>query len=117
MTEEVLARFSQAWTKKDLETLMSFMVPESVYAASVGPEPGAAFTGLDEIRRGFADMLTHDKGRRTEGLAHIFGDIGVAEWSFWETRGGVDIEVRGCDIFLFAGNKILRKDAFRKTVG
>ena len=115
MTEDELSRFSRAWSDKDIETLMSFMTDESVYYASVGPEPGSSYKGLEEIRRGFADMLAHDQGQRREGIAHIFGDIGVAEWSFIETLDGAQVEVRGCDIFEFKGSKIIRKDAFRKV--
>jgi len=116
MTEEELARFSKAWSDKDIDTLMSFMTDRSVYAASVGPEPGATYTGLKEIRDGFSQMLKHDTGRRKEGLARIFGETGLSEWSFTENIDGRDVEVRGCDIFLFRGNKILKKDAFRKVI-
>jgi hypothetical protein len=42
---------------------------------------------------------------------------GVAEWSFYEnTPDGTGRLIRGCDIFEFAGDKIRKKDAFRKVL-
>ncbi|WIY24066.1 nuclear transport factor 2 family protein [Parasedimentitalea psychrophila] len=115
MTYDDLATFSQAWTNKDLDTLMRYIHPDCVYAASVGPEPGQTFRGIDEVRRGFANMLAHDTGKRQEGATVIFGQEAISEWSFTEQSDGQEVDIRGCDIFAFRGGKILKKDAFRKV--
>ena len=112
-----LARFSEAWTAGDVDRLMEFMSDDCVYYASVGPEPGTTYRGLDEVRRGFTSMLDYDHGReRHGGTTFVCGDVGVAEWSFSETSpdGGSRL-IRGCDIFEFDGDKIRKKDAFRKV--
>ncbi|QHC68361.1 nuclear transport factor 2 family protein [Rathayibacter sp. VKM Ac-2759] len=118
MTPEVLAAFSDAWTRHDLEALMSHVTDDCVYGASVGPEPGRTWSGREQVREGFALMLAHDKGqeRHEEEEPIIAGSRGAATWSF--TGPGPDGEVqttRGCDIYEFRGGKIARKDAFRKV--
>ncbi len=112
MTRERLAAFDSAWTRADVDSLMSFVTPDIVYAASVGPEPGCTYRGADEVRRGFEAMLGNDAGRvRRSGPSWIFGEIGIGRWSFEE--GGRVIE--GIDLFEFTEDRIRRKDAFRKT--
>lgn len=118
MTEERLRQFSAAWTAGDLDALMSFMTEDCVYSASVGPEPGTTYRGRAEVRHGFAEMLRYDRGRaRDDGAAVVHGDLGFAEWSFTGTAAdGTVTVIRGCDIFEFAGDRIRRKDAFRKVL-
>lgn len=117
MTLQRLQQFGAAWTAGDLDALMSYMTDDCVYHASVGPEPGSTYHGKDEVRRGFAAVLTYDRGReRHDGAAFITGNAGVAEWSFYEKApDGTGSLIRGCDIFEFAGDKIRKKDAFRKV--
>ncbi|WP_085476531.1 nuclear transport factor 2 family protein [Rathayibacter oskolensis] len=118
MTPEVLAAFSDAWTRHDLEALMSHVTDDCVYSASVGPEPGRTWSGKEQVREGFALMLAFDTGqeRHEEERPIIAGSRGAATWSF--TGPGPDGEpqvTRGCDIYEFRGGKIARKDAFRKV--
>jgi len=115
--EQLLERFDVAWTAGDLDALMSLVTRDCVYSASVGPEPGTTYRGLDEVRRGFAEMLAYDQGReRRGGQAFVSGNKAVAEWSFTETApDGPQRLIRGCDIFEFADGKVRKKDAFRKV--
>ena len=117
MSLERLGAFSDAWTAGDVEALMSFMTDDCVYYASAGSEPGTAYRGLDEVRRGFEAMLAYDRGReRHGGTAAIMGNLGIAEWSFEDRDAdGRSVLIRGCDIFEFVGDKIRKKDAFRKV--
>lgn len=113
-----LRQFSDAWTAGDVDMLMSFMTDDCVYHASVGPDPGTTYHGHEEVRRGFSLMLAFDHGReRHDGAAFIVDDVGVAEWSFDETTpDGRRRTIRGCDIFRFRGDRIVKKDAFRKVL-
>jgi ketosteroid isomerase-like protein len=46
----------------------------------------------------------------------VIGDRGVSEWLFTGTTAeGVRVEVNGCDVFTFAGDKIARKSSYFKT--
>jgi len=117
MTLQRLQQFSAAWTAGDLDALMSYMTDDCVYHASVGPEPGSTYRGKSEVRRGFAAILAYDQGReRHDGTAFINGNAGVAQWSFCDRASdGAERLIRGCDIFEFVGDKICKKDAFRKV--
>lgn len=117
MSPERLHEFGDAWTNGDLDKLMSFMTEDCVYFASAGPEPGTTYRGREEVRRGFAAMLFYDRDReRHGGAAVIVGNVGFAEWSFEERdEAGDSVLIRGCDIFEFVGDRIRKKDAFRKV--
>jgi hypothetical protein len=114
--ERILA-FSDAWRRKDVEELMSYISDDCIYGASVGPEPGTTYVGRDECRRGFEELIKYDeKSEARGGRVYVAENACVAEWSFVSRdESGNEIEVRGCDIFEFAGDKVCRKDAFRKT--
>ncbi|MWV47960.1 nuclear transport factor 2 family protein [Rathayibacter sp. VKM Ac-2803] len=118
MTPEVLAAFSDAWSRHDLEALMSHVTDDCVYSASVGPEPGRTWTGKEQVREGFALMLAFDTGqeRHEDEGPLIAGSRGAGTWSFTGTGpDGTVLVTRGCDIYEFRGGKIARKDAFRKV--
>jgi ketosteroid isomerase-like protein len=117
MTVERLHSFNDAWARGDVDTLMSFMTEDCVYSASVGPEPGRTYRGRDEVRRGFEALIAYDAdGESEEGECWVTGARGAAEWSYtFNNPDGTRTKVRGCDLFLFRGDKIVVKDAYRKT--
>ena len=116
MTIERLKAFDDAWSRKDVDGLMEFVTDDCEYHASVGPEPGERFIGKNAVRRGFQAMLNHDSGSESSpGNLYVYGDRGVAEWSYKSTdQSGQSTVVRGCDLFEFVGDKISLKNAFRK---
>lgn len=125
MTRNRLAAFNDAWTRADVEQLLSFFADDCVYAASIGPEPGSTFVGKAEVEEGIVALLEHEKevsaGMSTEAVSpdapiHIHGDRGFCEWSYRQLAPeGREVETRGCDFFEFRGNLIVRKDAFIKS--
>lgn len=116
-SRERLIEFGAAWARGDVDELMTFIAPDCVYSASVGPEPGETFVGSEAVRAGFVKMLSHDaSGTSKSGPVFVSGDRGIAEWSYeFVDSAGNKTEVRGCDIFEFSDGLIRRKDAFRKT--
>jgi hypothetical protein len=62
-------------------------------------------------------MLAYDAGaERHGGQTWVFGDHGVSLWSFaYEDDQGRELEVKGIDLYEFAGDRIRLKDAYRKT--
>lgn len=116
MTLQRLQEFDRAWARKDIESLMQFITDDCEYHASVGPEPGERFIGKAEVRRGFQAMLDHDAGSESQpGKLYVYGDRGVAEWSYKSTdESGRSTVVKGCDLFEFIDDKICLKNAFRK---
>ncbi|WP_165423083.1 nuclear transport factor 2 family protein [Ktedonosporobacter rubrisoli] len=117
MTEERLQAFAEAWARHDVDMLMTFLTEDCIYEASVGPEPGKTYKGREAVRQGMLDMLAYDgQGESRGGPIDIFGEKGVAQWSYvWTEPDGRVIELRGCDIYEFRGDKISRKNAFRKA--
>lgn len=115
--EQTLRDFAAAWDARDVDGLMQLMTKDCVYLASVGPEPGRTYVGAAAVREGFREMLAYDAdGESRGGRAVIAGHLGIAEWSYLK-RGsnGAIVEVRGCDVLEFRGERIARKDAFRKS--
>jgi ketosteroid isomerase-like protein len=98
---------------------MSFFTEDCVFDMPRGPAPGGRrLTGKQQVRAGIQS--------RFDGIPDIQyvddrhwtrGDRGVSEWTIRGTQAtGERIEVRGCDLFEFAGGKIRRKDSFWKIV-
>ncbi len=114
---ELLAKFSKAWGQADVDGLMALMTDDCVYKASVGPEPGTTYSGKDEVRRGFAEILEYESGGEQRGGRLWFsGDYAFAEWSYDEVADDGSItDIQGIDIFHFVDGKLALKDAFRKT--
>jgi uncharacterized protein (TIGR02246 family) len=57
VTAEFLARFTQAWNEKDLDTLMDHMADDCTFMASVGIEvEGSQWIGREDVRKGFASL-------------------------------------------------------------
>lgn len=117
MTTEILDDFASAWNEHDLDKLMSHMTQDCVFELSAGPERwGARFDGYDDVRAGYRRVLDMFPDGRWEDARHfIAGGRGVTEWTFRATGAdGAKIEVDGCDVFHFEGDKIRVKNSFRK---
>ncbi len=118
MTEARLAAFGDAWRRKDVDALMTFMADDCEFRASVGPEPGSTYRGRADVRRGFETILAYDDaGEGHAGITIIDGRYGASQWVL--VRNGADgreTRVHGCDIFEFEGDRIRLKDAYRKVL-
>ena len=91
MTSHDLDRFFDGWNRHDVDALMTFMADDCVFETSSGPEAC--------------------------GTRHfVAGDRGVSEWRFTGTTpDGRKVEVDGCDVFTFVGDKISVKSSFFKN--
>lgn len=116
MTVERLREFDDAWGLKDVDALMTFMADDCEYHASVGPNPGQSYRGLNEVRQGFEDMLKQESDAvSAPGEIFVIGNRGVTEWAYdIVDKDGTHTRIRGCDIWKFEGDKIKVKDAYRK---
>jgi ketosteroid isomerase-like protein len=115
----MLQAFLDAFNAHDVDAIMSFFTEDCVLDMPRGPAPGGRhLVGKQQVREGIQS--------RFDGIPEIHygddrhwlsGDRGVSEWTIRGTqRTGEPIEVRGCDLFEFAGGKISRKDSFWKIV-
>ncbi|GAA1822476.1 nuclear transport factor 2 family protein [Planosporangium flavigriseum] len=124
MTEARVAlieAFTKAWNAKDVDAVMDLMADDCEFRASVGPEPGATFTGRAEVRRGFESFLAPSDAPEPEtevGPLLVHDDFAVTRWtSRWPRPDGTTVEVRACDVFQFDGDRIRSKDTYRKVEG
>lgn len=119
---ELLDRFSAAWGAGDVDALMTMMTETCVFRASVGPEPGATFSGPDDVRRGFSLFIgaaATDSGVQTDTEDPLITeDFAVTRWtSRYPRSDGPPVVVTACDILGFEGDRIQFKDTYRKVSG
>jgi len=120
MTPAILDAFAAAWNAHDIDALMSFMTDDCVFEASAGPDAaGTVYQGLEAVRAGYASVWQTFPDAQWNTPTHfIAGDRGVTQWTFTGTRrDGSRVEVTGCDIFTFRGDKIVVKNSYRKQRG
>ncbi len=120
MTIAILDAFAAAWNRHDIDALMSFMTDDCVFESSAGPEAcGTRFEGQAAVRAGYMAAWQAVPDARWNNPVHfISGDRGLSHWTFTGMRlDGTRIEVTGCDVFSFRGDKIVVKNSYRKQRG
>jgi ketosteroid isomerase-like protein len=120
MTErrlDVLTEVLEAFNRHDLDAIMARFAEDCVLETPRGPDPwGRRFVGKSEVRRGLAARFEGIPDVHYEGDGHfVCGDRGVSEWTISGTTvEGERIEVRGCDLWTFDGDRIAVKNSFWK---
>lgn len=116
----LLGRFMAAWNARDVEALMDCMAADCAFHAAAGPDvEGARHEGREAVRAAYAAIFdAFPQAAWTEGVHRAMGDAGLSSWRFIGTdRTGKRVDVRGCDLFAFDGEKIALKDSYRKARG
>ena len=116
---EVLRRLVDAFNRQDVEAALALFTADAVFESSRGPDPwGRRFTGKDELREGILSRFASvPVGTYQDDTHVVFGDRGFSEWTLrGTTANGKTIDVRGCDIWTFDGDRIARKNSFWKIV-
>jgi ketosteroid isomerase-like protein len=117
-TVEMLEAFADTWNRHDADALMSFMSEDCVFEASAGPDVcGTRYVGPEAVKAAYIDVWTTFPDARWDNARHfVHGDRGVSEWTFTGTRAdGTRVEVHGCDLFTFRGDRIALKNSYRKN--
>lgn len=113
-----LEAFAQAWTRHDIDALMDYMAEDCVFHSSAGRDAaGTRYIGRAAVRNGFLHAWAdHPDAQWTRARHTVAGRRGLSEWTFVGTRAsdGQRVEVDGCDLFTFQGDKIRVKDSWRK---
>jgi ketosteroid isomerase-like protein len=115
MLEQVLAAFN----RHDLDTIMSFFSDDCSFDLPRGPEPwGTRFVGKEQVREGLASRFAGIPDvSYGEDRHFVSGNRGVSEWRLRGTMAsGRCVDVHGCDLWEFEGDKITRKDSYWKIV-
>ena len=118
MNEEDLQRYADGWNEHDIEKIMQYMTDDCIFETGGGSERyGTRYQGYEEVKSRFIEVWVELPDVRFENPRHfIQGNRGCTEWTFMATKSdGTKIEIDGCDIFEFAGDKIRVKNSFVKN--
>jgi taurine dehydrogenase small subunit len=117
-TNDLEEFFGRGWNRHDVDFLMSFMAEDCIFESASGPAAcGTPAVGREEVRRAFTRVFEAFPDVHFGSTHHfVAGDRGVSEWLFTGTTPeGRRVEVNGCDVFTFAGDRIARKSSFLKA--
>jgi ketosteroid isomerase-like protein len=115
----VLEQMTAAFNRHDLDTIMALFTDDCVFESPRGAEPwGTRFVGRAQVREGLAARFGGIPDVHYGDDSHfVAGDRGASEWTLTgTTTEGERLEVRGCDLWTFEGDRIARKDSFWKIV-
>jgi ketosteroid isomerase-like protein len=116
---DVLARMLDGFNRHDLDAIMALFAEDCVFEAPRGPDPwGRRFEGRGAVREGLAARFSGipDVGYESHG-DFVSGERGVSEWTLRGTTvDGQRLEVRGCDLWTFRDDEVVRKDSYWKIV-
>jgi ketosteroid isomerase-like protein len=116
---EVLERMLDGFNQHDLEAIMALFADECVFESPRGPDPwGRRFVGKQEVAAGLGARFEGIPDvHYGEGTHFVAGERGASEWTLTGTTvEGERLEVRGCDLWTFRGDEIVRKDSYWKIV-
>ena len=116
--KDLEAFFTEGWNRHDVDRLMTFMAEDCVFESASGSEVfSTRHVGRARVREAFARIFASFPDVAFGDARHfVAGDRGVSEWVFTGTgRDGKRVEVNGCDLFTFRGDKIAVKSSFLKT--
>lgn len=117
-TLAVLTTFAEAWNRHDIDAIMALMTTDCEFEASAGPDVcGTRYVGYQAVRAAFIEVwTTFPDAQWRDACHHLCGNLGLSEWTFCGTRtDGTRLEVNGCDLLTFRGNKIALKNSYRKN--
>lgn len=112
-----LQAIAAGFDSHDLDAIMEHFADDCVFEAPRGPEAyGQRLVGRDAVRAAFAGRFAGIPDvRYTDDSHFVDGERGVSEWLLsGTTTEGERIEVRGCDLWTFDGDKVVRKDSYWK---
>jgi ketosteroid isomerase-like protein len=114
---EMLANIAAAFDRHDLEGILRYFADDAVFESPRGPDRwGQRFVGKQALREAFAARFSGIPDIRYQDDEHfVDGDRGASEWTLsGTTTDGQHIEVRGCDLWTFRGDQVVKKDSFWK---
>ena len=114
---KMLVQIAAAFDRHDLEGILRYFADDAVFESPRGPDRwGQRFVGKQALRDAFAARFSGIPDIRYQDDDHFAdGDRGASEWTLsGTTTDGQRIEVRGCDLWTFRGDEVVKKDSFWK---
>lgn len=118
-TAETLQQILDAFNRHDLDAIMEFFAEDCSMDFPRGAAYyGQRFIGKAQVREALAGRFKGIPDVHYGDDSHwVGGDKGVSEWTLTGTNlAGVELKVRGCDLWEFRNGKIIRKNSFWKIV-
>lgn len=120
VTQELMTQIAQTFARNDIEGIVECFTDDGIFINGKGPTvEGDTYRGKDEIRAFFTQLFTHGTSIRWDRVQTdwICGDRAVTQWHRKaDLPDGSRSEWFGCDLYMFEGSKIKRKDTFVKIV-
>jgi ketosteroid isomerase-like protein len=114
---KMLRSIATGFDGHDLDGILAYFADDAVFESPKGPDVwGQRYVGKDEIGRAFAGRFAGIPDVRYQNDDHfVDGDRGASEWTLSGTTiDGQRIEVRGCDLWTFTDDRVVKKDSFWK---
>ena len=118
MELEDLEKFADGWNRHDIDTLMSYMTDDCAFSLGGGKTAsGEKYEGFAAVKEAFERVWKDLPDISFQDARHfISGNRGCSEWTLVATHpNGSRIELDGCDLFTFVGDKIKVKNSYLKT--
>lgn len=115
----ILKTYTQAWNDHDIETIMAMMADDCTFYAIAGPDVmGTVHRGREKVRAAFESAWQNfpDAAWR-DGQFYVLNDhqaMSTSRFTGTDSQGGKH-EAQMVDLFVFEGDKISVKNAFRKN--
>jgi ketosteroid isomerase-like protein len=119
MEVETLRAIAAGFNAHDLDAILRYFAEDAIFDAPRGSQPyGQRYEGLAAVRAGFAARFEGIPDvRYTDDRHFVSGDRGASEWLLTGiTPAGVPLNLRGCDLWEFRGDRVARKDSYWKIV-
>ena len=116
---DLLRRIGDAFNRNDVDAILSFFADDAVWQLSRGPHPwGDRLVGKEQIRGVLESRFATISNMHWEPARDwACGDLAVSEWTL--TGGGQgeeSLNLLGCDLWQFRGDKVVKKDTYWKNV-
>ena len=121
VTVDTLKQILAAFNRHDLDAIMEFFSDDCSFDFPRGPEPwGQRFIGKAQVREALAGRFKGIPDVHYGEDSHWVsadGNRGVSEWTLTgTTTAGLQLKVRGCDLWEFRNGKVTKKDSYWKIV-
>ncbi len=114
-----LDAIQDAFNRHDVDAITSWFAEDGEWLMARGPDPagGRRLVGREAIGAVLRERFAVIRDMRWEDMRHfIAGDRAVSEWTVRGTLpGGAPLNLQGCDVWQFRGDRILRKDTYWKV--
>jgi ketosteroid isomerase-like protein len=113
---EIVQRFNDALNKRDVDGMMQWLTPDTIFENTYPPPDGARHTGRVAVRAFWEEFFQGSSQARIE-IEEIFalGERCVMRWTYWWTgRGGQTGHIRGVDVYRIRDGLIAEKLSYVK---